>query len=402
MDKIAQRRGLRRNILQKLHEAVNVPARSAENFFKPKLKELMDQLTLKDDEVRSILSGTKTGKSNTPGDKSSIRDILKETKSMINRQELLSAVALLGRFHKKVQEVSNILEGFDLDVSGLHHQFLFNKLPGKHREQLEDLHQRFASEGIDHLIKEAGMMDFFHNIGTSRGRSLSMWAKRYPNIVGPLRDGINSQLEASQSLLDNILVVLKDMASARATRSIDKYINASKQLIMSFKKYDSGKNGFRNFYNTIVRPYIEKQKKIEEQENATTESAKAVQNMMLDQGNKGLEQQTGTPPVVPSLPNVPDLPSIPPPPAVPTIATPPAPSTIPVPGSEDKYKSDQVAEELFGKKSSHHPFIRTLDMFSNEPPILLASHLSKYAKSIQGNQPEIAIKLFMIAKTLRG
>lgn len=404
MDKTAQKRtflgnrGLRRNVLQKLHEAVNVPARSAENFFKPKLKELMDQLILKDDNLRSILSGTKIGKSDTPTDKYSLRDLLKEAQSLVNRREYMSAVAILGRFHEKIQEASNVLEGFDLDVSSLHHQFLFNKLPTKHKEQLDRLHQRFAAENIGSLIKESGMMDFFYNIGTGRGRSLAMWEKRYPNLVAPLKEGSISQLENAQSLLQDILPLLKEMASARANRSIDKYITLSKSFITSFKKYDSGKNGFRNFYNTVVRPFMEKQKKIEEQEKATLESGKAVQNMMLDQGKKGLEQENVVQPNVPSLPTptpaVPSVPSLSPSPFAPTTPAPPS--------DPDKFKSDQVAEELFGKKSSHSDFIDSLNIFADEPPALLALYISKYAKSIQANNPETAIKLFKLAHSLRG
>src|SRR5579864_6571565 len=170
MDKTAQKRSL----LNKLHEMANVPARSAENFFKPELKRVMNTLIDADDVVRSTLSGEKVGKA-TPEDSVSAKNLLKEAKSFINRREYLSAVANLGRFHKKMQDVVNVLDKLTLNVNTLHHQFLFNKLPTKHREHLEDFEKRIAAQRLPYLTKEAGIMDFFHNIGTQRGRALAAW-----------------------------------------------------------------------------------------------------------------------------------------------------------------------------------------------------------------------------------
>jgi hypothetical protein len=62
-----------------------------------------------------------------------------------------------------------------------------------------------------------------------------------------------------------------------------------------------------------------------------------------------------------------------------------------------------VAEELFGpRKSSYDAFVDSLQVFSSEDTTLLASHIAKYARSIQDEQPETAVKLFKIAKSLRG
>ena len=423
MDKTAQKRSL----LNKLHEMANIPARSAENFFKPELKRIMNSLISVDDVVRSTLTGEKIGKA-SPEDPVSAKDLLKEAKSFINRREYLSAAADLGRFHKKMQDVSNVLEKLEVDVNSIHHQFLFNKLPGKHREQLEEMRTRLASERLTYFTKEAGITDFFRNIGTPRGRALAAWEKRYPQVVGKIRDGAVAQLESSQELLNDALAQLKVMASARAARNIDVYISAGKELSRQFKKYDSGKHGFRGYYNEVIKPYLDMQKKIEEDEKATSATSSAVNNMLVDQSKKNLENADpfGNPaktdpavapaPAVPvpttsgefghiSIPGAPALPTdvgspgtapvTPPPPPVPSLPTP----GIRPPG----FKSDEVAEELFGpKKSSYDAFIDSLQVFSNEDPSLLAAHISKYAKSIQGEQPEVAVKLFKIAKSLRG
>lgn len=411
MDKTAQKRSL----LNKLHEMGNVPAHAAESFFKPELKRVMNTLIDTDDVIRSTLAGQKIGKA-IPEDPVSAKDLLKEAKSLINRREYLSAVANLGRFHKKMQDVSNVLDKLTLNVDGLHHQFLFNKLPNKYREQLEDFEKRIASEKLPYFTKEAGIMDFFHNIGTQRGRALAAWEKRYPQVVAKIRDGAIEQLESSQNLLNEILTLLKEMASSRAARNIDVYLNTSKQVTNAFKKFDTGgkSGGFRGFYNAAVKPWMDKQRQLEQEAQAETTSstAKAVTQMMDEQGKKNLEQGE----IVPPAGGVSSV-ILPPPPAVPTgvetpegaelpegaestIKTPVVPS---LPGTKPGFKSDDVAKELFGpKKSSYDAFVDSLEIFANEDPSLLAAHISRYAASIQAEQPEVAVKLFKIAKSLRG
>lgn len=406
MDKTAQKRSL----LNKLHEMGNVPAHAAENFFKPELKRVMNTLIDTDDVIRSVLAGQKIGKA-IPEDPVSAKDLLKESKSLINRREYLSAVANLGRFHKKMQDVSNVLDKLTLNVDSLHHQFLFNKLPSKHRQQLEDFEKRIASERLPHFTKEAGIMDFFHNIGTQRGRALAAWEKRYPQIVAKIRDGAIEQLESSQNLLNEVLTLLKEMASSRAARNIDAYLNTSKQVVNAFKKFDTGgkSGGFRGFYNIAVKPWMDKQRQLEQETQAETTSstAKAVTEMMTEQGKKNLEQEEEVPET--------DSPSsviLPPSPAVPVGVEPPEgatplPAQTPVvppslPGPRP-FKSDEVAKELFGpKKSSYDAFVDSLEIFANEDSSLLAAHISRYASSIQAEQPEIAVKLFKISKSLRG
>jgi hypothetical protein len=405
MDKIAQRRSL----LNKLHEMANVPARSAEEFFKPELKRVMGLLTDADDVVRSNLLGSKVGKASAE-DPVSAKDLLKEAKSFINRREYLSAVANLGRFHKKMQDVANILESLKINVDGLHHQFLFNKLPGKHREQLESLRSRFASDRLPYFTKEAGIMDFFHNIGTQRGRALAAWEKRYPKIVGKIRDGAIVQLEASQDLLNTAVALLKTMASHRAGRNIDAYLETGKELSDAFKKYDmGGKNGgFRGFYNNVIKPYMDAQLKMESEPNPnipvpTPTSTQTVNAPPMDGAFTAPENPDPT--LLPPPPGLPATPQASPPTS--TIPSPaPAPQFAPEPTppeNEEIPKSEQIAQQLKMKGIiAQHNFLQSLEVFNNEDPRLLANYISKYAQSIQSNDPNTAIKLFGIVKSLRG
>lgn len=441
MDKTAQRRG----IINKLHEGLNFPARSAEKLFKPQFEEVMKSLVSKDDTIRSILLGKKTGRPlpSAQLDGTSAKELLSQAKSYIARREYISAVTAISRFHKKMQDVVNMIDSLNFDVSKIHHQFLFGKkMPEKkYLEQLSDLESRIASQQ-DEFVKQAGLVDSLKNLFTERGRALRAWEKRYEERVAPIRDGAKAQLEASQSLLSSVLEHLRTMASYRAARKIDPYVDEAKQIKSSFEGYDRGKDGFRNFYNTVIRPHVDTQRKMEAEEAAQNFVAPAV-----PVGGAPVGGPTGTmnaPPLseafnpvpgagvtgntTPGLGPVPQGPDtkslgvtfpgntpstmLPPPPRVPPDVTPVAPAvpSLPVPGSEPPSKLEQVHSDIMkeweaknqGKTSSYNAFIESLEVFSDEDPALLAAHISKYARAIQADDPDTAIQLFKIAKSLRG
>jgi hypothetical protein len=432
MDKNAQQRG----ITNKLHDLIQFPARSAENFFKPELKRVMDQLINADDVIRSTLAGEKIGKA-TPEDKVSAKTLLKEARSFFNRREYMSAAANLGKFHKKMQDVVKVLEELKLNIDGIHHQFLFNKLPKEHYQQLEDLEKRFATARLEYFTKEGGLMDFFANIGTQRGRALGAWEKRYEKKVGPIKEGTLQQLESAEELLNEVLSTLKVMATARVTRNIDAYVEAGKNLAPVIKKFEAGGakgGGFKDYYNNIVKPWWSDFRKSQLQPSPVMDpgDGKTIElatepdkkqsvvppNIPIDLARPGtqalnrLEEKYGPASGVPTPGNNPGFGYIPipgtsnaplpPPPNAPTNVEPP-PTVPSLPPTSEGFTSDEVAKELFGpKKSSYDAFVDSLEVFANEDPSLLASHIAKYASSIQQEQPEMAVKLFKIAKSLRG
>ncbi len=222
MQKTAQTR----NIFNKIRDWTNISGKAAENFFNPQFKEVMETLREVDSNIRSIVAG-KSVEGGEPGsDAVSLKDLLKSSKSNLNRKEYMTAVAELGRFHKKVFEVTQQVFKLNNVVDKVHHQFLFQDLGDEHKKQLEDLRQRFASQQ-QALVKEAGIMDFFHNILTNRGRALGFYEKRYGKQVEGLKKATEKMLGDSQKLLSNILLLLTEMASARASRNPDRYVKAA-------------------------------------------------------------------------------------------------------------------------------------------------------------------------------
>jgi hypothetical protein len=441
MDKSAQQRGL----LNKLHEAVS-PSGAMEKAFKPQFEEIMKSLVVKDDTMRSILLGKKVGKQVMPKselDGVSVKDLLGKAKSYINQREYISAVASLTRFHKKMQGVSDVVDALDFDLSKIHHQFLFGKkMPEKkYMEHLSDFEKRTASYEFEWMIKEAGLVDSLKNLFTQRGRALRSWEKKYEDKVAPIRDGTKAQLEQAQALLSSVLEQMKTMASLRASRRVDAYVEAAKVVKSAFQAYDVS---FRKFYDTVIRPEVKRQR---DMENEKQEDGSVVKPMDPGDGKSiDLATEQGQPPFTldlgdgavkkPFTPpsNVPfDLVQRPgtqtlqqlqekygpeqaiderysvptPPTSAPAIETTPSlsnpPSTIPPPNKQVGIDPDEVAAQLFGpKKSSYEAFVDSLEVFAYEDPSLLAAHIAKYARSIQQEQPEAAVKLFKIVKSLRG
>lgn len=405
MEKTAQKRSL----LNRLHEMANVPARSAEEFFKPELKRVMKTLSDADDMVRSILAGDKVGNA-LPEDKVSAKSLLKEAKSFVNRREYMSAIANLGRFHKKMSDAADVLKNLNLNVDALHHKFLFEKLPSDQRRHLQGLRERLGQQQ-NNLAKEAGIMDFFYNIGTQRGRALAAWEKRYPKEVGPIRDGALSQLDNANSVLDQVLALLKQMAGYRAARRIDNYLDTAKEVVSIVNRYDNGKNGFRSFYTDVVKPRLERLEAEEKQSNP---------NIPVPSGDAPVGSPAGSTVNTPPssrvfVPGDEDVTLLPPPPKVPTnLGVPPAePTTDPAPppvhvssappDEEIGAKSEQVLKELQQPvQASFAQFTKTLQTLSQGDPRVVAAFIRKYATSIQAQDPTTAIKLFNIAKSLRG
>jgi hypothetical protein len=172
MDKFAQsKRQTGRGILNELRERVNMPGAYLEGFFKPELDRVMTSLKILDDKIRSVLTGQKIGGADVPSDGKSAKDILKTARTNFNRREYMAGVADLGLFHKKMFDISTDINKFFVDVNKIHHKFLFEGLDDKYKGHLEDFrkHMDTAQKKADaesrYFIKEAGIMDFFVNIG---------------------------------------------------------------------------------------------------------------------------------------------------------------------------------------------------------------------------------------------
>lgn len=248
MDKFAQRRSM----LNKLKEKTNISGMAAEKFFNPEFQKVMVALRLKDDYIRSIVAGEKIGDGDHGADSSGLKQLLKSCKSNLNRREYMSAISDLGRFHAKLAEIELHIQQLDGSVNEVHHEFLFKDLDDEKKEHLNRMKQRFASQQAE-LVKRAGIMDFFHNIGTQRGRALAAWEKRYPKKTADLKKQTASMLDKSEGFLGTTLSTLKEMATARANRNVDNYMTAAGKISKLISAYDKS---FRGYYEGNVKDFM--------------------------------------------------------------------------------------------------------------------------------------------------
>lgn len=404
MQKTAQKRSL----LNKLREMTDVSGIATEKVFNPEFKDLMDRLRDQtDDPVRAIVSGEQMGNASAPSDGLSLKDLLKSSKSNINRREYMKAVADLGRFHKKMNDVVRILSNFRSETDKIHEKFLFDGMDEESKKHLHDLKSRFAENNSEWMVKEANILDFFTNIATERGRALGGWEKRYPKEIGKLKSAIASLLSSSERMLLVTISVLKDLAKARSVRNPDKYIQDSSKIVRKYNEYDTE---FKDFYNTYVKGFLEKQELVAPTKTDKTETPQQLGNQNVEIPELVVAPSTSPVTSNPQVVVTPPIPStIPTSPESSTsgeAATIPAPppehqsSPLPPPSAPRMTPEEMKQLELRHGVTAHQKFYNSLQKLSNESPVILAMYINKYAKSIQSTDLVTAIKLFKIAKSI--
>jgi len=445
MEKTAQKRSL----LNKLRENVDIGGIAAEKvpFLNPGFQEVMEKLRQADDQARSIALGEAVGDNGImPEDPVSLKDLLKESESALNRREYMKAAAFLSRFHNKVIDIVGTFKTFELDLSAIHEKFLLEGIDDDIKEQVLKHRKRLASTN-NKLIKIAGVGDFLHNIFDERGRALAAWEKRYPEKAKSLKNSTANILKLSKSVFEKLLKYFDEMAKARSKRMIEayeKYTNEFKKLTHS---YDIS---FRKYYNDNVKDWADKLAKQTEVVEKSPDVPESVKKELLlstpkmdspissthDQLPSGkpesIIEESGpktfvTPPLVFDVPQVTHY--VPGPTSTqtpgPIPKSPPVPKDLPIPSSESApttisgkpnmpVSSEGITDQpppfagVFGPKtlmqgmspSSAKELITSIEKLSNESPIIVKKYLTKYAMILNKSNPQSAKVLLDIANRI--
>ena len=234
-------------------------------------------------------------------------------------------------------------------------------------------------EESQELVKEAGIIDTLINIGTKRGWSLAAWERKYPKRFKSLRDKGNRLINDAEKVLEHTISCLKKMATARAIRRPDSYVEESGKIRGLFTKFDAE---FQSYYNTEVKEILE----LKAQYDAKKPEEKAPEAPVA--------QPPAAPPAAKEEEKAPDTqrkPQVPP----------TTPAGVPaMPGGTEGPPKPKTEEEK--KSSAHQNFYESLQAMSQESPLILAKYIAKYAASIQTTDPETAVNLFGIAKQIKG
>lgn len=436
MDKIAQKR-----YLSKLREMTNISGARAEEFFSPQFKDVMDKLREIDDNVRSIISGQAIDQGDPGPDPYSAKKLLQDAKMFLNRREYMRAVTSLGEFHKHLAEVVQQINQLDDKVNEVHHQFLFPDEDKDHRQLLRSLKERLAAEQAQ-LRKEASISDFLHNLINPRGKAMAFYEKRYPRQVAQLKRDATTLLAKSEALLSQILAQLKEMAAARATRNVDKYVSAAGKIK---KGYESYHKLFQTFYNDNVKQYenffmkspeaapdsgevptvktpgaTEEEIPFDLTQEKAPDTEESPQTKVLVPSSPGSAPPSPIAQTIPAQPLAPHGPGEPfgtAPSFTPGVLTPPRlPTNIGPYGTPGAWQRDTTpapppegmserppAEErvTLPPMLAHRQFLTTLESLSGEGPSMLAAFIRKYARSIQNSDPKASAQLFKVAGRIR-
>ncbi len=387
MDKFAQAR----NMLDKLREKTNLTGMAAEKFFNKEFGEAMAKLRVNDDQIRRTMLGE------TAGSQFSMKELLAMTKSSLNRREYIEAFTDLGKIHNQLISISELITGIKADMSAVHEDILLKKYKDndkmspkdkekvlKRRQELLELQKRLANYRDSELVKTAGLMDFFKNIGTDDGRARMAWEKRYPDEVKKWRTGTSAMLESAKYIYDLLIQQLKVMAKARSSRNLDNYINAADPLLKPISDFDKS---FRSYYQNAIQPLI---KKLELDNPGTpAETSQAPKEVSEKEVNPDVKPLTVNPDPFPQ--QLGD-----------TLVSGDAPNLSSTQQISEPLLNDLMKKELATTtKSAHAQFYRVLEKFSNESPLILKSIISKYAASIINSDLKTSIKLSKIASAIK-
>jgi hypothetical protein len=245
------------------------------------------------------------------------------------------------------------------------------------------------------IIKQAGIMDFFYNIGTKRGRSLMAWEKKYPKQTRDLREGGTRLVEDAQKLLDNTISYLKQMATARAVRRPDDYMDTANKIKYEFDRFDSGDKGFKTYYSNVILPFLKIKDSIEQSEPKATNAVQPTTQPVVDNTKK---TELGANPVVQAPPSA----EQPFPLVTPAYAPVKDEELEEIEKAPDTQRNPQPQMITADKppRIAHHRFFQSLESLSQQDPEMVAKYISKYASIIQKQDPEVALELFAIAQSV--
>lgn len=422
MDKTAQsKRQTGRGALNRLRELANIPAEKLSGFFRPEHERVMNALKQLDDRIRAEITGTTIGEASpVTGMNQSAKDLLKGARKSFARNEFMTGISELAAFHQKMFEIVKDINKFQIDVNKIHHKFLFEGMDDEKVKRMRSHMERKAELEMAALMtKEAGVMDFFHNLLSPRGRALSAWVKKYPKETKELREQGAKLVEQGQALFDSTLAILKNMATARATRRPDEYMDQANKIKSEFAKFDAGDKGFTAYYNNVVKPFLATKDAIEAERKAKEEAEKAkagpTEEMPPPRGGR---TELGEEPSVPGATTTAPTTQVTSPagtwmtvqvPGATTPAVQPAPMGTNPPGASPPFappKTEQVppppdTEKNLPIVTDHAEFMESLQAMGGEDPLILAKYISKYASSIQSRDPKTAISLFSLARQIK-
>jgi hypothetical protein len=245
--KIAQRMGR----VQKIREKLNLGGKLMERFH-GEFAEIMKMLVENDNAVREKAYD--------------LKGLIKTARSNFNRREYVACCSDLAKFSNAIEFVFKNFTALEQKVKAAHIDFLFKDVDPTHTEYLTNYEKERAeakeqSEKADEELaahdqltpKTAGMSDFFAGF-SERGRLLKSWENLYPKFAKKFKAATENVLTRGESLRNDLLQALEEMAGYRAGRKVEAYLTCVQKLLKKIKVFVMHYN---KYYNENVKALLE-------------------------------------------------------------------------------------------------------------------------------------------------
>jgi hypothetical protein len=430
MDKLAQERGL----LNKLREKTNITGKMLESL-NPEFQDMMERLRSTDVKIRAHAE--------------QIKDFVRSSKSNLNRRDYLSAATNLSAFHERCRYIAAELNKFIQSVDLKHYKFLLDQFDDEQKEQLfgydpnKELNIDGDTASVDDVIitaslkKRAGISDWWfsmtdpladvaYNLTNSRGQAMRALEKRFSiSFLKQLKSESATMVMRTQRFLQFLINTFKKLASALATRNVDKYIDVAKLFISKFGGSKGYHDQFVKYYEATIIPLKQQHQRLldDVKEQKRLEEEKKADQSVLDEEEqqriwRHQRRQQGLPAVVKGPETgqgltIDETPQVSRNPEVTNkerqealnrlknLQNPPKNNP-----SISKEEKDQALDRLsdnfpipLTQKKNHNIFINRIEKIAlNNNPKDLALEILKYSEYLENVAPEESLKLLAVAE----
>jgi hypothetical protein len=249
-----------RSWLNKLREKTNLSGKVLESI-NPEFAQMMDNLRSTDEKIRNQASG--------------IRNIVKWSRTLVNRRDYLSAALNISAFHERCRQIAFDLEQCKSKVNLKHYKFILDQFDDEYKEKLfgydpeksltqEPLSTAEARAISDSLKKIASLSDFLslpmsdmaQNLTNSRSIAMRALEKRFSvGFLKQLKNESNAMVDKTEDFSSYMMSLFRKLATALATRNAEDYIGFATDFIRKFANYHKL---FVKYYNSNILPLKEK------------------------------------------------------------------------------------------------------------------------------------------------
>jgi hypothetical protein len=380
MDKSAQDRSL----LNRFREHANLTGKLLESV-NPRFEQMMNDLRSTDEKIREYARQS--------------RDLIKYSKSLLNRRDYLAAATNMAMFHERARYIAAELARFVSSVDKEGYKVLLDHFDKGQKERIFrynpkgelDLSKPLLVDDMEifaSIEKDAGIADWWSNLTDDRAKAMKALEKRFSvGFLKTMKEGSINMFNESQRFLAQLLATFKKLASAVATRKPAMYIQIANDFVKKFERYHES---FANYYEKSVGPLKEAQEKMLEEARQEEQKRSEQTREYFEQGGspqspEQMKQQL----------------SVAPKPSMPTGMPTQKEKEEKLNELEKEQETKQLPFDLVKQKAKAAAFIARLEkVASGGDSRKLVREILAFSEELEESNPELSLKLIAITEGL--